>query len=252
MDPASRKSPYEENMDDNSFIRQSLSETLQNHPSEQSSPQKANSGKTRRLLNIKELASRKAKADEETGSILKTLGIGTPSSRRTSHHSIIDHQNGGDWEKVGSDRGSNDEEHDRQRDSSSSISCLTPKPPMTLPSGPEDFLKHISPSTNLGSKSNLTRHASLKSSEADSLGSLRRKLADSERARDELLTKCKRLERELNESRSGGSKTRSDGKTLDGRKFEELEKQFDAQEKVCGTPPPPLDLDPCPPTQRGC
>lgn len=202
---------------ENSFVKQSLSDTLLKNGGVKRS---ASSSRPRRMLNIKEMTSRKAKADEDTGGILKSLGL-TPTPRRISNQSMIEIDgDGADWEQVGSERGSDD------RDGSNST-CVTPKAPK-LPAGPEDFLKHTE--TQQGAITNATHHGSPKSLDGETLSSLRRKLADSEKAREDLLARNRRLERELAEVKD--HKLRPDGKTLGAREYEELEKQFDAQEKV--------------------
>ncbi|KAG0144177.1 hypothetical protein CROQUDRAFT_716792 [Cronartium quercuum f. sp. fusiforme G11] len=208
---------------DNSFIKQSLSDTLLKNESAQRVTTSSSLSRPRRMLNLRELSSRKAKADEDTGGILKSLGL-TPTSRKVSNQSMIDNDDGTDWEQVGSDRES-------EEASGSKGIFATPKA-NPLPSGPGDFLNHASPGTKFipGANNHSTRHGSMKSLDGETLSSLRKKLADSEKAKDDLVTKCKRLERELTEVKE--QKLRPDGKTLGAREYEELEKQFDAQEKL--------------------
>lgn len=210
-------------MEDDSFIKQSLSDTLLKNGSVQRSTSNKSLTRPKRTLNVKELTSRKTKADEETGGILKALGL-TPTPRRIAHRSTLENDDGGDWEQVDSDRGSYDE--------FGSKGLSTPKA-TPLPAGPEDFMKHntSSPTGKLAQASgtHIARHSSLKA-ESETIASLRTKLSESEKAKEELLTKCRRLERELNEAKD--PKNRPEGKALAAREYEELEKQFDAQEKL--------------------
>ncbi|EGG12204.1 uncharacterized protein MELLADRAFT_70707 [Melampsora larici-populina 98AG31] len=207
-------------MEDDSFIKQSLTDTLKNGSIQRSSSNKSLT-RPKRILNVKELTSRKTKADEDTGGILKALGL-TPTPRRIANRATFDNDDGGDWEQVDNDRSCYDE--------FGSKGTSTPKA-TPLPTGPEEFLKNSSPTGhfNQGSGSGNARHSSLKA-DNETITSLRNKLSESEKAKEELLSKCRRLERELNEVKD--SKTRPEGKTLAAREYEELEKQFDAQEKL--------------------
>ncbi|KAH9815570.1 hypothetical protein DFH28DRAFT_267319 [Melampsora americana] len=208
-------------MEDDSFIKQSLTDTLFKNGSVQRSASNKSLTRPKRMLNVKELTSRKTKADEDTGGILKALGL-TPTPRRVANRSTMENDDGGDWEQVDDDRGSYDE--------FGSKGTSTPKA-TPLPAGPEDFLKNSSPTAKYsqGSGSSIIRHGSSKP-DTETITSLRHKLSESEKVKEELLTKCRRLERELNEAKD--QKNRPEGKALAAREYEELEKQFDAQEKL--------------------
>ncbi|MBW0497047.1 hypothetical protein O181_036762 [Austropuccinia psidii MF-1] len=240
---------------ENSFVKQTLTETLsaQSHSIVKSSATKDR----KTLLKAKEMMSnRKIKAESEANEILKTLGLTSTPRKKESHlkkkvglsrkkdvkssSSSSATQSPSpsskqeavtDWEEIGNV--SKEMDTLDQRNSS----FMTPKPRPPLPSGPEDFLNSLSmnsisckPSQNFAPESiYLARSNSLKSLESPN--NLTRRLLETQKARDELAMKCSKLEHELNEVKSCKS-IKIEGKVWGAKEFEELERQFDSQEKL--------------------
>lgn len=93
-----------------------------------------------------------------------------------------------------------------------------------LPAGPEDFSSSSSATFDFCALPAEDTSASL-------LDGLKKKLTEVERERDEYAAKCKRLEKELADVKTSNGQS-SDGRVLGPREYEELERQFDAQERV--------------------
>ncbi|KAI7958814.1 hypothetical protein MJO28_002605 [Puccinia striiformis f. sp. tritici] len=197
--------------EDNSFVKQSLTETL---TGQTLLSRKPTLGKGR-FINSKDMASRKAKADEESGGILKSLGL-TPTGRR-ANKSSSEKEAVTDWEEVAT-------------------------PSKTIPTSQESIvpstirpgdITQLKPQSHASSSSeNHPRQASPSKSPNESIiiANLRRQLLESQKSRDELNAKNTRLERELIDIKS---KTEpGNNKVLALREYKELEREFDAQEKL--------------------
>jgi hypothetical protein len=223
--------------EDNSFVKQSLTETLAGPSSGARLVPKASLNRTRKLINPKDMAIRKAKADEESGGILKSLGLTPTKARRTAKSS--DKEAVTDWEEVDPPEALTEPIHLDLLSASTTKSHPSRRPTSIDSSHPA---KTDSESIHLNSRhqpsSDPTSHhhqSSPKLNESSTIISLRRQLAESEKAREELASRNTQLECELNELR-GDDKLKTDGKVLGAREYQELERQFDAQEKVRSPP----------------
>ncbi|KAA1122411.1 hypothetical protein PGTUg99_037490 [Puccinia graminis f. sp. tritici] len=222
--------------EDNSFVKQSLTETLTGPSGNSRLAPKPTLGRTRKLINSKDMANRKAKADEESGGILKSLGL-TPTARK-AHKASPDKEAVTDWEEVdnldglteptslhsSSNPSSSQAHHTSRRLAGSEESSK----PLKTESDSMHLKSQLPPSSSDSPKH---RQSSPKSSESAIVVSLRRQLAESQKAREELASKNAKLERELSELKED-NKVKADGKVLGAREYEELERQFDAQEKL--------------------
>ncbi|OAV99743.1 hypothetical protein PTTG_00481 [Puccinia triticina 1-1 BBBD Race 1] len=222
--------------EDNSFVKQSLTETLTGPSASARLAPKPTLGKTRRLINSKDMASRKAKADEESGGILKSLGL-TPTARR-AHKSSPDKQEAvTDWEEVENLDGIAEPNSLHPFDPSPSKAHHSSRPlsgsqESTKPSKSDPDSMHLKSQYQSSSDPpNNHRQSSPKSSESTLILNLRRQLAESQTAREELALQNTKLERELIELK-GDNKAKADGKLLGAREYQELERQFDEQEKL--------------------
>lgn len=212
---------------DNSFVKQSLSGTLQGstHPPTRSVPKPVAAMKGRRLIDPKDMAIRKAKAEEESGGILKSLGL-APSPRSSPKPS--DHEAVIDWEQVGNREDTGDRTTHLNRPTPELPHRLSPLP-LSSANSFQPISSSTTPPKHLSSPP-LTHPSPPKVNESAMLNTVRRQLAEAEKARDEFSLKCTRLEHELNEIKD--NKTKTDGKILEAGQYQELERQFDEQEKL--------------------
>jgi len=216
--------------EDNSFVKQSLAETITGPSTSSRLVPKPTLNKARRLINSKDMAIRKAKADEDSGGILKSLGL-TPSARRTPGKSS-DKEVVTDWEEVDN----LDAEpiipshHSSYPSTSKSTSARPPTTDESL--NPYNKTAPNSMHPQSASSDSLHHQASSKPNESTTILNLRRQLAESQNAREELTLKNTQLERELNELKTENKAKTTDGKVLGQREYQELERQFDEQEKL--------------------
>lgn len=217
--------------EDNSFVKQSLAETITGPSTSSRLVPKPSLNKARRLINSKDMAIRKAKADEDSGGILKSLGL-TPSARRTPGKSS-DKEAVTDWEEVDNqDAEPIIPSHHSYPSTSKSTYARPPTTNESLKLYNKTASNSMHPKSPSSDSTTLHPQASPKTNESTIIINLRRQLAQSQKAREDLTLKNTLLERELNELKTENKAKTTDGKVLGQREYQELERQFDEQEKV--------------------
>ncbi|KAI8458827.1 hypothetical protein BY996DRAFT_4344208 [Phakopsora pachyrhizi] len=202
-------------------------------------------------------SSRKFKVEEETSEILKTLGI--KKSKPSNSSSRINQ----DWEEIddGDEMVMAEDDGDEKGVRNEQLKTPKASSKLRLPSGPQDFMNQTSPSETQGSKnyrsvlngssnkssystttpSKTINNNSLTSEDSNRLvNDLKSKLSQIQVERDRLVRQVEQL-RSLSSNPNGtdliqGRILKADGvngcKVLGSKELEDLQKQFETQEKL--------------------